>query len=83
MATQAEAILAAEKDISADSRAYALATLMAGRILAGDRGAAVQAFQANRASLRPAASWQPVFTFLSAHALGPMVPQASSKGDNH
>ncbi|MGQ0544407.1 MAG: fused MFS/spermidine synthase [Betaproteobacteria bacterium] len=83
MAAEAEAILEAEKEMSADFRAYAVAALMAGRILSGDRGAAVKAFQAHRGSLRPAPQWQPAFTFLSAHAFGPMGGAASGPGDNN
>jgi SAM-dependent methyltransferase len=83
IAAHAEAVLAEEKDLSADSRAYALAALMAGRVLSGDRGAALKAFNTHRGRLKPAVAWQPTFTFLSAHALGPMVGGASPRGDNY
>ncbi|MGH8668692.1 MAG: hypothetical protein ACREUH_05610, partial [Burkholderiales bacterium] len=83
MAAHAEAILANEKDLPAGARAYALATLMAGRIVSGDRGAALKAFNKHRGNLKPAVSWQPAFTFLTAHALGPMVSGPSAKADNY
>ncbi len=83
IAAHAEAVLAEEKDLSADSRAYALAALMAGRVLSGDRGAALKAFNTHRGRLKPAVAWQPTFTFLSAHALGPMVGGTSPRGDNY
>jgi len=83
MAEQAAAILEREPDLAAESKAYALAAAMAGHTLAGERGRAVKAFNQHRGKLRPAASWQPVFTFLSAHALGPIMGAQSSPGDNN
>ena len=55
---------------------------MAGHIVAGERGLALKAFNQHRGMLRAAAAWQPVFTFLSAHALGPMMGDASARADN-
>jgi hypothetical protein len=34
---------------------------------------ALKTFNQHRGKLKPAAAWQPVFTFLSAHALGPIM----------
>ena len=82
MAPAAMAILDQEKDLSAESRAYALAASMAGYILSGERGLALKAFNQHRGKLQPAAAWQPVFTFLTAHALGPIAGPPSSKTDN-
>jgi spermidine synthase len=62
--------LLAEQDLKPDFRAYALAALMAGRILTGERGLAVKAFQEHRGKLGQNRAWQPIFTFLSAHAFG-------------
>jgi spermidine synthase len=83
MATTAAAVLVDEAGLTADAKAYALAALMSGQMLSGKRGAAVKAFQKYRGDLRPAAEWQPVFTFLSAHALGPMLAAPSGAGDNN
>jgi len=82
IAQAASAILEREPDLSPESRAYALAAAMAGHILTGERGLAVKAFNQHRGKLQPAAAWQPVFTFLSAHALGPIMGEASTKADN-
>jgi hypothetical protein len=62
--------LLAEQDLKPEFRAYALAALMAGRILTGERGLAVKAFQEHRGKLGGNRAWQPIFTFLSAHAFG-------------
>jgi hypothetical protein len=82
IARLASALLEREPDLAAESRAYALAAAMAGHILAGERGLAVKAFNQHRGKLQPAAAWQPVFTFLTAHALGPIIGEASSRADN-
>jgi len=82
MAQAATAILDREPEVSAESRAYALAAAMAGHTLSGQRGLALKAFNQHRGKLQPAAAWQPVFTFLSAHALGPIMGEASTKADN-
>ena len=81
MAKAAAAVLDSEKDMAAESRAYALAALMTGRIVSGERGLAMKAFNEHRGKLRPAIAWQPVFTFLSAHGLGPILPAATSRAD--
>jgi predicted membrane-bound spermidine synthase len=81
MAKEAALVLEHEKNLSAESRAYALAALMAGQIVAGERGLAMKAFGEHRGKLQPARAWQPIFTFLSAHALGPILPAATSRGD--
>ena len=82
IAKAASAILDSEPDLLPESRAYALAAAMAGHIVAGERGLALKAFNQHRGMLRAAAAWQPVFTFLSAHALGPMMGDASARADN-
>ena len=84
MAMGATAILEAEPDLPAESKAYALAAAMAGYTLSGERGLALKAFNQHRSKLRPVVAWQPVFTFLSAHALGPIMgaPAMASKADN-
>jgi len=82
IAQRASGILEREPDLAAESRAYALAAAMAGHILAGERGLAMKAFNQHRGKLQPAAAWQPVFTFLTAHALGPIIGEASSRVDN-
>ncbi len=83
MADAASAILDASPDLDSESRALALAALMAGRTLAGDRGKAAKAFQEHRDKLRSSMDWQPIFTFLSAHALGSIGGAPSSAGDNN
>lgn len=82
VAQLAAAMLEREPRMAAESRAYVLAAAMAGHIVAGDRGLAVKAFNQHRGKLQPAAAWQPVFTFLSAHALGPIVGGTSARTDN-
>jgi predicted membrane-bound spermidine synthase len=82
MAKEAVAVLDAEPDLSAESKAYALAAAMAGHTLSGKRGLALKVFNQHRGKLRPVPAWQPVFTFLSAHALGPMMEVPSSRADN-
>ena len=82
IAKVASAILEREPDMLPESRAYVLAAAMAGHILTGERGLAVKAFNQHRGKLQPVAAWQPVFTFLSAHALGPMVGDVSARADN-
>ena len=71
IAEAADAILKGP-ELRAETKAYVLAALMAGRILSGQSAQAVKAFQAHRGSLRAVPEWQPVFTFLAAHALGPI-----------
>jgi hypothetical protein len=83
MAEKAAAILDAETELSADDKAYALAALMAGHTVSGERALAVRAFTQHRGGLRAAAAWQPTFTFLAAHALGPIMPAGSSSVDNN
>ncbi|MDF3009391.1 MAG: Spermine synthase [Burkholderiales bacterium] len=83
MAEKAAAILDAETELSADDKAYALASLMAGHTVSGQRALAVRAFRQHRGGLRPAAAWQPTFTFLAAHALGPIMPTVLSSVDNN
>jgi predicted membrane-bound spermidine synthase len=82
MASRAGAILETETDLAPEGRAYALAALMAGRIVSGDRGAAAKAFQQHRKALKPSPVWQPVFTFLQGHAVGPIRASASPGSDN-
>jgi hypothetical protein len=72
MAQAAEQVLAAEDASPADMKSYAVAALMAGRTLSGQPAAAASAFQRHRGVLRGTPEWQPVFTLLSAHALGPI-----------
>ncbi len=72
MAETAALILEKEVDLPGDARVYAVAALMAGHTLAGEPSLAAQAFQRHRKNLPPSVQWQPVFTLLSAHALGPM-----------
>jgi predicted membrane-bound spermidine synthase len=72
MAEAAAAVLKAEPDLRPDTRSYAVAVLMAGRTLAGETALAAKAFQQYRAALRPDRQWQPVFTLLNGHALGPI-----------
>jgi hypothetical protein len=83
MAEKAAAILDTETELSADDKAYALAALMAGHTVSGERALAVRAFREHRGGLRPAAAWQSTFTFLAAHALGPIMPAVSSSVDNN
>jgi SAM-dependent methyltransferase len=83
IADAAAAILDTAPELSTDSKAYVLAALMAGRTLAGQPAMAVKAFQHHRASLRASPEWQPIFTFLSAHALGPMGGEPSPGADNN
>jgi len=73
MGRAATAILERDVDLPATSRAYAVAAAMAGYIVSGERGLALKTFNQHRGKLKPAAAWQPVFTFLSAHALGPIM----------
>jgi predicted membrane-bound spermidine synthase len=72
MAEAAAAILEAEPELRPDTRSYAVAVLMTGRMLAGQNSQAAKAFHQYRSTLRPDPQWQPVFTLLSAHALGPI-----------
>ncbi|HZM34826.1 MAG TPA: fused MFS/spermidine synthase [Burkholderiales bacterium] len=72
IAEAAEAILEASAELGADAKAYALAALMSGRILSGRPMLAAKAFRVHRNSLREVREWQPVFTFLGAHAFGPI-----------
>jgi spermidine synthase len=83
MGQAASAILGQDGELSAESRAYVLAAAMAGYTVAGERGRAMKAFNQHRGKLQPAAAWQPVFTFLSAHALGPLIGDASSRSDKY
>ena len=83
MGDAAAAILAADQELDGDSRTFVVAVLMAGRTVAGERSEAVKAFQTYRSRLRSTEGWKPIFTFLSAHALGPMGGDASSGSDNN
>jgi spermidine synthase len=83
IAAAAAVILGAEQELSSESRAFVLAALMAGHTLAGERGKAVKAFQEHRGKLRSSAEWQPIFTFLSAHALGSIGGTPSTESDNN
>jgi spermidine synthase len=64
----AEAVLAADDGLPSGLCAQAVAALMGGHVLAGRGGRAMQAFQAHRACLAQQPEWQPVFSFLVAHA---------------
>jgi predicted membrane-bound spermidine synthase len=70
MAGLAQALLDDQAHLDPLLTAYAVAALMAGRILNREPGAAMRAFNAHRGKLRDRPDWQPVFRFLVAHAVG-------------
>jgi hypothetical protein len=83
MADAAAAILEATPDLPSESKAFVLAALMAGHTLAGQPNLAAKAFQRHRGSLRASPDWQPIFSFLTAHALGPIGGAPSAGADNN
>ena len=73
IAEAADAVIAGAPQLSSEAKAYVVSLLMAGRILNHQPALALKAFQAHRGALKGTPEWQPVFTFLSAHALGPIL----------
>ena len=73
IAEAADAVLAGAPQLSSEAKAYVVSLLMAGRILNDQPALALKAFQAHRGALKGTPEWQPIFTFLSAHALGPIM----------